>query len=137
MIRRPPRSTRTDTLFPYTTLFRSCCGIKAGDLLLTALPIDDRRGLALQAARRVLLGNPFEGCHAFRPGDWIDDRHRRAAADVCKTEQIIPEVALVLTFAAFMIGDRVKGESEWSRHFTAFWGGGCESSSVRKEGRER
>src|SRR3546814_4961353 len=24
MIRRPPRSTRTDTLLPYTTLFRSC-----------------------------------------------------------------------------------------------------------------
>src|SRR3546814_15403650 len=26
MIRRPPRSTRTDTLFPYTTLFRSNSG---------------------------------------------------------------------------------------------------------------
>src|SRR3546814_5214203 len=26
MIRRPPRSTRTDTLFPYTTLFRSLLG---------------------------------------------------------------------------------------------------------------
>src|SRR3546814_17757613 len=26
MIRRPPRSTRTDTLFPYTTLFRSFLG---------------------------------------------------------------------------------------------------------------
>src|SRR3546814_17427419 len=26
IIRRPPRSTRTDTLFPYTTLFRSCEG---------------------------------------------------------------------------------------------------------------
>src|SRR3546814_3456973 len=26
MIRRPPRSTRTDTLFPYTTLFRSVSG---------------------------------------------------------------------------------------------------------------
>src|SRR3546814_7868790 len=26
MIRRPPRSTRTDTLFPYTTLFRSSRG---------------------------------------------------------------------------------------------------------------
>src|SRR3546814_19718901 len=25
MIRRPPRSTRTDTLFPYTTLFRPIC----------------------------------------------------------------------------------------------------------------
>src|SRR3546814_2684471 len=27
MIRRPPRSTRTDTLFPYTTLFRSFLNI--------------------------------------------------------------------------------------------------------------
>src|SRR3546814_11580897 len=27
MIRRPPRSTRTDTLFPYTTLFRSKIGM--------------------------------------------------------------------------------------------------------------
>src|SRR3546814_16264025 len=27
MIRRPPRSTRTDTLFPYTTLFRSLLGV--------------------------------------------------------------------------------------------------------------
>src|SRR3546814_1435056 len=38
MIRRPPRSTRTDTLFPYTTLFRSlatmpmdCVGMMQGD----------------------------------------------------------------------------------------------------------
>src|SRR3546814_6117442 len=28
MRRRPPRSTRTDTLFPYTTLFRSKAGVK-------------------------------------------------------------------------------------------------------------
>src|SRR3546814_3777977 len=30
MIRRPPRSTRTDTLFPYTTLFRSLIGRNNG-----------------------------------------------------------------------------------------------------------
>src|SRR3546814_11895534 len=30
MIRRPPRSTRTDTLFPYTTLFRSLGGRAVG-----------------------------------------------------------------------------------------------------------
>src|SRR3546814_9590276 len=30
MIRRPPRSTRTDTLCPYTTLFRSGCGCYRG-----------------------------------------------------------------------------------------------------------
>src|SRR3546814_14062191 len=28
MIRRPPRSTRTDTLFPYTTLFRSLASVR-------------------------------------------------------------------------------------------------------------
>src|SRR3546814_20206774 len=32
MIRRPPRSTRTDTLFPYTTLFRSGIALEPGGL---------------------------------------------------------------------------------------------------------
>src|SRR3546814_498531 len=36
MIRRPPRSTRTDTLFPYTTLFRSQALGRSGKDLLTA-----------------------------------------------------------------------------------------------------
>src|SRR3546814_14437565 len=44
MIRRPPRSTRTDTLFPYTTLFRSN--------LSTALG----QGAAASAAGAVALG---------------------------------------------------------------------------------
>src|SRR3546814_1719745 len=35
MIRRPPRSTRTDTLFPYTTLFRS--QLELGRILLEVL----------------------------------------------------------------------------------------------------
>src|SRR3546814_1949751 len=37
MILRPPRSTRTDTLFPYTTLFRSLTGLanrRSGDACL-------------------------------------------------------------------------------------------------------
>src|SRR3546814_18579457 len=41
MIRRPPRSTRTDTLFPYTTLFRSRYSISftgAAGLPITKLP---------------------------------------------------------------------------------------------------
>src|SRR3546814_1129450 len=33
MIRRPPRSTRTDTLFPYTTLFRSILFVVRGSRL--------------------------------------------------------------------------------------------------------
>src|SRR3546814_10332800 len=39
MIRRPPRSTRTDTLFPYTTLFRSIVGLE--DRKVSSLRLDD------------------------------------------------------------------------------------------------
>src|SRR3546814_8198705 len=38
MIRRPPRSTRTDTLFPYTTLFRSFPS-RGADSIHTMMPI--------------------------------------------------------------------------------------------------
>src|SRR3546814_7386645 len=40
MIRRPPRSTRTDTLFPYTTLFRSS---RSSLTSLSASPVRSRR----------------------------------------------------------------------------------------------
>src|SRR3546814_12989013 len=50
MIRRPPRSTRTDTLFPYTTLFRS-----AGDVLgVTALEMETGEIYVLEAKQTVL-----------------------------------------------------------------------------------
>src|SRR3546814_3818538 len=47
MIRRPPRSTRTDTLFPYTTLFRSSA---APDLE----PSRRSRSTPVQTSRRRL-----------------------------------------------------------------------------------
>src|SRR3546814_13749602 len=45
MIRRPPRSTRTDTLFPYTTLFRSGLFNRRGfDMHLGKALAQSRRG---------------------------------------------------------------------------------------------
>src|SRR3546814_20836550 len=49
MIRRPPRSTRTDTLFPYTTLFRS--------LFLTHHHIDHVADVPVLMIDRWLLAN--------------------------------------------------------------------------------
>src|SRR3546814_5692011 len=46
MIRRPPRSTRTDTLFPYTTLFRSQRLSPLLDALLELDPPTRERSLA-------------------------------------------------------------------------------------------
>src|SRR3546814_12448619 len=42
MIRRPPRSTRTDTLFPYTTLFRSMDAGGIGRISRAADGVADR-----------------------------------------------------------------------------------------------
>src|SRR3546814_10025363 len=53
MIRLPPRSTRTDTLFPYTTLFRSQCRSERGAGRL--------RGKAPAALYRVLIQAPIMG----------------------------------------------------------------------------
>src|SRR3546814_9000398 len=52
MIRRPPRSTRTDTLFPYTTLFRSC-GVHSGNTTSDFLSAIKRFPLKL-TGRRML-----------------------------------------------------------------------------------
>src|SRR3546814_18409171 len=51
MIRRPPRSTRTDTLFPYTTLFRSVSPWIIPGLMLALL--------GFGAARRVPVYEAF------------------------------------------------------------------------------
>src|SRR3546814_13112959 len=75
MIRRPPRYTRTDTLFPYTTLFRSIVDKFIGDAVMAmwgAIKRDEDHavhacaavraiGMAMAAdnARRLMLGKPI------------------------------------------------------------------------------
>src|SRR3546814_4847923 len=56
MIRRPPRSTRTDTLFPYTTLFRSrweSTWERLPDLRITMLEMPRTNQIALNRSRHV------------------------------------------------------------------------------------
>src|SRR3546814_12161191 len=62
MIRRPPRSTRTDTLFPYTSLFRSIpFGRQLGDLLVTRDSVFEVVIIAIVAWPRVLIAKPRHG----------------------------------------------------------------------------
>src|SRR3546814_14855846 len=87
MIRRPPRSTRTDTLFPYTTLFRSIGSRRHAGLLACNRPASARmrRGFAAagrRADRRTVgrgrLADPG-GQHAGRRAGETADRPRQAA----------------------------------------------------------
>src|SRR3546814_2174330 len=52
MIRRPPRSTRTDTLFPYTTLFRSA--VSCFCLMSSASDFDSRKVEIAVSSSRIL-----------------------------------------------------------------------------------
>src|SRR3546814_12977671 len=82
MIRRPPRSTRTDTLFPYTTLFRSWRdGARARTPELAA-----REPHRLGRARRICLSQGRTGNALSHAGDLAalgqepgDDQYRRRA----------------------------------------------------------
>src|SRR3546814_10503359 len=77
MIRRPPRSTRTDTLFPYTTLFRSArqVGLRRGAVGL----LDE----ALEAEAAGAAVNGFAALHVavagFRPVGIGAESHDPAA----------------------------------------------------------
>src|SRR3546814_18207514 len=55
MIRRPPRSTRTDTLFPYTTLFRSADNTE-GKVQEEHLVLDQARSSRFLAGTSAVFG---------------------------------------------------------------------------------
>src|SRR3546814_16407130 len=78
MIRRPPRSTRTDTLFPYTTLFRSCFALAVAmrrSEQRLALPLrarlDKRRNAGISEIRAAAERQAYFGCP--RCGVWDGD----------------------------------------------------------------
>src|SRR3546814_4858181 len=79
MIRRPPRSTRTDTLFPYTTLFRSL-----PELALRVVgPADAEAGRIHARPRATLHPRPD---HRFLVGL----AHVLKALDMARVENVAP-----------------------------------------------
>src|SRR3546814_12638761 len=68
LIRRPPRSTRTDTLFPYTTLFRShdrqCLGMDAGLVVAAQGEREARKTILLRRPESERRPSPAKS----RPG---------------------------------------------------------------------
>src|SRR3546814_15088873 len=87
MIRRPPRSTRTDTLFPYTTLFRSMQRAEIAVLSRHASPQDrdnySNRALDRIAAITTRLGATGNKDQSIRLAAWM-----RAGVAVAVIRQI-------------------------------------------------
>src|SRR3546814_20532089 len=61
MLRRPPSSTRTDTLFPYTTPFRAVNAVRMLSSFSGVVLADDlldQLGVALNSGRAIMLYGP-------------------------------------------------------------------------------
>src|SRR3546814_12708486 len=86
MIRRPPRSTRTDTLFPYTTLFRSPRPAKRllikGDSDQQRPQRADAAPYCIGSAHRNLARSQFKQAHAERDRGQKPQRPRQIAESV-------------------------------------------------------
>src|SRR3546814_14749128 len=75
MLRRPPRSTRTDTLFPYTTLFRS-----AKRILIESKVYEEFTTLLKVRLAKLKLGDPQDPNTDIGPiarKDLRDNLHRQ------------------------------------------------------------
>src|SRR3546814_15518717 len=109
MIRRPPRSTRTDTLFPYTTLFRSAAG-------------NDGCPQLFRLARRAPAGTMM---HAAAPAT---PSRLNEYYELCK-----PRVVMLIVFTA-VVGMflAVPGLPPWGPFV---WGPLCIGLQARSEGR--
>src|SRR3546814_3265920 len=101
MIRPPPKSTRTDTLFPYTTLFRSMVsavlrGGGARPLSKVAhLHLDRSLGATVDELVDVGIAGAVDVGGAAGPGDLAPVQHRHPVGDAPR--------------AGHVVGDRQRG----------------------------
>src|SRR3546814_9840575 len=110
MIRRPPSSTRTDTLFPYTTLFRSL----AIDGMLPALDDMARELGAAEGNRRQLVVAVYllaNGLGCLVPGAFADRFGRRPLLlfSLASYAAFSVLIALVEDFTALLVLRGVQG----------------------------
>src|SRR3546814_2119603 len=108
MLRRPPRSTRTDTLLPYTTLFRSRFGNRqrAQDRCL-GIGIDE--GHVRVPARRGVSFLAVELEQVTRP---VGDRHRRVRDRIAqqRSEEHTSELQSLMriSYAVFCLKKKIR-----------------------------
>src|SRR3546814_9158515 len=123
MIRRPPRSTRTDTLFPYTTLFRSleACwtpeqvrGDGAGECLLFAV-ISESPDEAIRLEITLALADFGDAAGEFLEIAGLAEILVDAGeADVGRSEEHTSELQSIMriSYAVFCLKKKTKTTSQ-------------------------
>src|SRR3546814_3172133 len=103
MLRRPPRSTRTDTLFPYTTLFRSALHPSRP----AVYPPLVRQPALLPASELSALPPRFAAW--FRARGWAPHRHQLAMLEARSEEHTSELQSLMrISYAVFCLKKKNK-----------------------------
>src|SRR3546814_6644247 len=120
MIRRPPRSTRTDTLFPYTTLFRSYCEIRpiAG---LVSSPFGCRAGLlrsGLVSSAMIKLLSLKRWTQYPHPRT-VSEPRRTVAAALSRSEEHTSELQSLMriSYAVFCLNKKKKKQNKQAQKY--------------------
>src|SRR3546814_6545449 len=110
MRRRPPRSTRTDTLFPYTTLFRSMAAIEAvrqlGYARVCVDPVEDRHTVAVPVSNLSFAAVGMSG--------WIPEQNNapivEALTNAARSEEHTSELQSLMriSYAVFCLKKKKK-----------------------------
>src|SRR3546814_7124226 len=118
MIRRPPRSTRTDTLFPYTTLFRSvnaiCPGFINTNIFTASLDVPDAMK---EQANAVIAGMSAQAQPVARGGQ--PDDIANAVAFLASDESSFMTGTHLLVDGGLTIGQRHAWDPEAPGMFDA------------------
>src|SRR3546814_3693181 len=111
MIRRPPRSTRTDTLFPYTTLFRSRSG---ADCVSWHFHLPTARDLAHSQPKRCASPTKPEikAAHQQYDGNQVEDTldNLERQSGIIRSEEHTSELQSLMriTYAVFRLNKKNK-----------------------------
>src|SRR3546814_4651270 len=101
MIRRPPRSTRTDTLFPYTTLFRSNRSSRLGTVFTVMMLLLFNSACHPEARRYRSSTNPLEK-------DWLPSNVRFVRRSEEHTSEL--QSLMRISYAVFCLNKKKKQE---------------------------
>src|SRR3546814_10320416 len=121
MIRRPPRSTRTDTLFPYTTRFRSLAELVGGHFERAGAD----RGLAVLRVAHLRQGaaaddghgpptRPFEGLGQERGLRRLQLEPDSVRIDLLRSEEHTSELQSLMriSYAVFCLKKKTKNKNK-------------------------
>src|SRR3546814_3253545 len=109
MIRRPPRSTRTDTLFPYTTLFRS--GGVSSDVEV------QREGYPPKAGDdpSICSGVAMPALLVLMAGDGLGDIYNEAARSEEHTSEL--QSLMRISYAVFCLKNKTRENNLSNRSY--------------------